>query len=106
MAKKLKWFYRISICLISIFILSNIIVKSIVWPAAYNTIEGDHRYRIYLRRHIPEPRFTTRIRQKLFLQVDYLLPPAFGMLFTLIALKLITTPGILEVKEQTAQKRT
>lgn len=99
MDKKLNRFYRIAIWIILILISTNILVKAIIWLPALKVEKDDYPYRIFILKDAYIERFTTEGKQKLFNKVDYLLTPAFTILFVVIAVKLIKTPGIFEEKD-------
>ena len=100
MDKKLKVFYRISIWIILILISTNILIKAVIWSSASKTIKKDkYESRIFLRKHIYIEKFTTKGKQGLFNKVDYLLAPAFTLLFVIITVKLIKIPGIFEKRD-------
>lgn len=100
MDKKLKWFYRLAILMISVCILSNILVKAVIWLPALKEPQGEYR-EIIIRKFTMHRkcRFTTEIKQKLFNKVDYLLTPAFTIFFVVIAVKLVKTAEIFTEKE-------
>lgn len=103
MDKRLKWFYRISIWLFAMLILSNILVKLIIWPFALRERKDEHQCPIMMHQKDHDIRYTTKIKEKLFNlfnnKIDYLFTPAFIMIFAVIAVKLVKTPEIFEEKD-------
>jgi len=104
MDRRLKLFYRISIWMILILLLSNAVVKTTIWFSSLPKAEQKDKiiHAIYLFKSTARRRYryTTELKQKVFNKVDYLLTPAFIMLFALIAVKLVKTPEIFQEQEK------
>lgn len=100
MEKKLKVFYSLSKLMIITFISAFILVKLTIWPFAL-TCRPEERYLpIRIVKHNANEKHVTKFIHYLFNRVDYLLTPAFIMLFAIIAVKLVTTPNLFEQKDQ------
>ncbi|MBN2097512.1 MAG: hypothetical protein JW714_03420 [Candidatus Omnitrophica bacterium] len=96
---KLKLFYRITVTIALLLILTHSAVKASIWFVAPQERHDEiHKYAIGIRKNAPGERYTTESRQKLFNAVNYLLAPAFTLLFTVLAVKLIKTEGIFELE--------
>lgn len=88
--KKQTYLYCIALCIAAGLIICNIAVKAFIWTAAAPSKE-EYKYAVSLIKDVyrVKYRYTTEKRQKLFYAVDNLLTPALGMIFAMIAVKLI-----------------
>jgi hypothetical protein len=97
--------YQITIWFIATLFLFTLLVKTVIWVTARNSKENDYKYPIHIRKYahlyykVGNSKYTTVLKQKLYNKVDYLLTPAFTMLFVVIAIKLARMPDIFLEKE-------
>ncbi len=103
MGKKLSLFYRLAIWMIAICLSSHILVKTIIWSSASVTNLPYNKTPSLIAAFESTPwvryKYATKQKEKFFKATDYLLPPAFSMLFILIAVKLVKTPNVFEEKD-------
>ncbi|MFH1245055.1 MAG: hypothetical protein V1662_01055 [Candidatus Omnitrophota bacterium] len=89
--KKLTCVYCVAVCVVAGLITCNILVKAFIWTSAA-PLRAEYKYSVSLIKDVcrAKYKYTTEKRQKLFDAVDNLLTPAWGILFAMIAGKLVS----------------
>lgn len=103
MSKKLTWFYRIGTWTAVLFIALNISTKTLIWSSASliespkESTEGNiHFINIFPSTSWVRHKYTTELKQRMFNQADYLLTPAFLLIFIMLTIKLINVQRLFE----------
>ena len=79
-------------------ILIVVLIKAWIWSEAELNYKPHPFYTIYLGKE-HHARYVIEKKQKIYNWSNNLIPPAFTIVFVLLAVRLIKMPGILEEKD-------